>query len=687
MLIDCHYSDAMTPEKGVFSSDVTAAIMEKESIKRKIANILLQGLPGTGKTSLLDRLLNKPFRAYYSSTGISEKVVLVEIGPSSTHTTVYACEDNTWKVTDFDESMVSQLDSCKGFIPNSAGEESSLHPGMTQKHPRLDTNELASDIECHVREVLSKHNVKNIADLQRKSSIYIRDTGGQVEFQESLSLLIFGPSIFIFVLKTNVDIHSKNTIQYRSATKEIINQYRSKISTMDALIQFLTSVSAIHITEEGVFQIDGTSVCHKPIVFIVGTHIDKLGSEAQSKLASINDVLYEMICERKFKHLVHLPNSACMKAMYEVDNTCEVDPGLRSLRSDINQYMKKGDEFLVEFRVSFLLFCLELNNIKETIISMDQCKTLAAKFNIEDNEIDTLLHFLHFRVGIIQHYNVKGISDVIIKEPYVLFNKVTELILNTFLSSGSISMSQQERFCKKGILELCAFENLLSKEDQITPQQFILFLRHLRVAVPFTDKSGLQKYFIPLILNHVPKSPLERVDTVIAPLAITFQLGHCPKGLFGVLISYLLCPEGNQELTFDLLEDRIYQDQVSLLVSSSEDVDQICLRSCISHLEVSVVLENYPPASNSATYAPRATSPNKVCNNIRVMLDNCIQLSLKKLHYSCDKVGTAFSLTCPLKCGSPHEVRSGVHSLYMRCSRRGKLTVPESGCLWFNKGK
>ncbi len=660
--------------------------MEKESLKRKIANILLQGLPGTGKTSLLDRLLNKPFRAYYSSAGISEKVVLVEIGPSSTHTTVYACEDNTWKVTDFDESMVSQLNICKGFIPNSAGEESSLHPGMTQKHPRLDTNELASDIECHVREVLSKHNVKNIADLERKSSIYIRDTRGQIEFQESLSLPIFGPSIFIFVLKTNVDIYAKNTIQYRLPNGEVINQYKSTISTMDALIQFLTSVSAVHITEKGVFQVDGTSVCHKPKVFIVGTHIDKLRSEeAQSILGNINGALYKMIHERKFDPLIRFANRS--RVMYEVDNTCEDDPGFKRLHSDINQHIKDRDEFSVEFRVSFLLFCLELQNINETVISMDQCKRLAAKFNIEDREIDSLLHFLHFRVGIIQHYNVEGISDVIIKEPHILFNKVTELILKTFLSSGSISMSEQEGFCKKGILEVCAFENLLSKEDQITPQQFLLLLRHLRVAVPFTDRSGLQKYFIPLILKHVPKSPSERTDTGIACLTITFQLGHCPKRLFGVLISYLLCPEGNQKLTFELLEDRIYQDQVSLLLSSSEDVDQICLRSCISHLEVSVVLENYPPASNSAKYASRVTTPNEVCNNIRVMLDNCIELSLTKLHYSCDKVGAAFSLTCPLKCGSLHEVKKGKHSFYMRCSTHGKLKISESGCPWFIEGK
>ncbi len=645
--------------------------MKKKSLERKIANILLQGLPGTGKTSLLDRLLNKPFRVYYSSTGMCEKTVIVQIGPSSTHIAVHTCEDNTWSVTNFDESIISQLDSCKGFIPNSAGEESSLHTEMTQKHPRLDTNELASDIECHVREVLSKHNVKNIADLQRKSSIYIRDTGGQIEFQESLSLLIFGPSIFIFVLKTNVDIYAKNTIQYRLPNGEEINQYTSTISTMDALIQFL---------------VDGTSVCHKPMVFIVGTHIDKLGSEAQSILGNINGALYKMIHERKFDHSIRLANRSGKKVMYEVDNTCEDDPGFKRLRSDINQYIKDRDEFSVEFRVSFLLFCLELQNINETVLSMDQCERLAAKFNIEDREIDSLLHFLHFRVGIIQHYNVKGISDVIIKEPHILFNKVTELILKTFLSSGSIPMSEQESFCKKGILEVCAFENLLSKEDQITPQQFLLFLRHLRVAVPFTDRSGLQKCFIPLILNHVPKSPSERINTGIACLAITFELGHCPKGLFGVLISYLLCPEGNQKLTFDLLEDRIYQDQVSLLVSSSEDVDQICLRSCISHLEVSAALENYPPANNSAKYSDRATTPNEVCNNIRVMLDNCIQLSLKTLHYSCDKVGTAFSLTCPEKCGSLHEVKKGKNSLYMRCSH-GKLNIPESGCPWFIEGK
>ncbi len=676
----------MIPEKHKFTDEVTSAIFNKQSIRRKIANILLKGLPGSGKTSLLDHLLNKPLSVDYSSTGMCEKVVVVQIGPSSTHTSAYTCEDNTWKVTDFDESVVSQLDSCKVFI----SQRSSGSPQLRLQHHRASASKLdqpVSDIEHHVKEVLERHQIKNIVDLQTKNSLYIRDTGGQVEFQESLSLLIFGPSIFIFVMRTDINIHTKNIIQYRSANGKIINQYQSSISTMDALIQFLTSVSAIQTTEDSVFQVDGASVCHKPIVFVVGTHVDKLGSEAPDILDKINKMLHDMIHQMKFSHLICPADSLLKKVMYEVDNTSEEDKQFQCLRSDINQYIRSKSDFDVEYPVSYLLFCLELQNINETVISISRCKMLAAKFYIDETEIKSLLDFLHFRVGIIQYYNVEGISDVVIKEPQVLFNKVTQLIVNTFLCRIPLPMNQRESFCQRGILEFSAFEGLIGDNDQMTSQQFLKFLLHLRVAVSFTDNSGVLKYFIPSVLNHVEESPSDTIDTVISPLSITFKLGHCPKGLFGMLISYLLCPEGNQELTFDLLEDRIYQDQVSLRVSSSEDVDQICLRSRISNLEVSIVLDNYPPANNSAKHAPRETTPNEVCNNIRIMLDNCIEMSLKKLHYSCDKVGTAFSLTCPEKCGSLHEVKKGKRSLYMQCISHGKLIVPESARPWFNEGK
>ena len=53
---------------------------------------------------------------------------------------------------------------------------------------------------------------------------------------------------------------------------------------------------------------------------------------------------------------------------------------------------------------------------------------------------------------------------------------------------------------------------------------------------------------IPSVLNHVPSSAFEERKTDIAPLCICFQLGHCPQGLFGVLISHLVSPDESHEL-------------------------------------------------------------------------------------------------------------------------------------------
>ncbi len=680
-------ADPKPHEKDNFSSAIVREVVDKQGIKRKIAHILLEGLPESGKTTLLDRLLKRTLREQYSSSDMCERIITVEIGPSSTHTSCYTCDDNMWTVTDFDESMVSQLDSCKQDASHISREDID---DFLQNYEGV-SSELMSDFECHVKEVLGTHNIKNIVDLQTKCSLYIRDTGGQVEFQESLSLLIFGPSVFIFVLRTDIDIHAKNTIQYRLATGEISNKYTSSISTMDALVQFLTSVSAIQTTEEGVHEVDGTSVCHKPVVFIVGTHIDKLGSGADSVLDNINKELHGMILNLNFSPIISYADGHLNKVMYEIDNTSKGDEKFLNLRTGIHNYIRGKSEFSVKYPYSYLLLCLELQHIKEAILSMDDFKKLAAKFFIEENEIGYLLYFLQFRVGIIQHYDVEGISNIIIIDPQILFDKITKLILNTFLLNPNLPKDQQKSFCERGILELSAFEDVLNEKDQITSEQFLLFLLHLRIAVPITDKMGVHKYFIPSVLNHVPKSPSDAVNSNIDSLAITFQLGHCPKGLFGMMITYLLNPEVSQELTFDLSEDHIYQDQVSLLVNSSEDVDIICFRSHLSYLEVGVVLENYSTSAiSSELCAPRGNTPSFTCCKIRKTLEDCIQFSLKKLHYDCKKVGTCFSLRCSYdNCSQLHEVQTNEKYCSMRCSKNNpsKVLLSGSAKLWFAEGK
>ena len=693
MILAYHcFPDAVGGDEQSFVSDVVQAVDRNLQIERKMANIILKGLPEAGKSSLLNRLLNKPFQHCASSTGLSEGIVVVDIQPTSTLTSVTASDNSLWEVIDFDTSMYSQLDRFKQFLPSA--EEESIEEVASNTILTYEVYHVSSisEVPDNIKKVLSAHNIKNIEDLKRKNSLYIRDTGGQVEFQESLTLLIHGPSIFIFVLRTDVDLLKKTIIRYRSPSGDIINEYQSSISSKDALVQFLTSVCAIETTEEEVFQKGGVYEAHEPVVFIVGTHTDQLGARADSIIAEMNKSLHEIIHQHNFSSVIHYANAGSKRVMYTVNNTSLKDPNFRILRSDVNTYISNRNEFTVKYPVNYLILCLELQRIKVAVLKMDKFVHLASKFGISTDKINHLLHFLHFRIGIIQHYDVDHLSEIVIKEPQVLFNKVTDLLVKTFLSAGAMKMNQRASFCENGILEVSVLENLMDKnKDTITTEQFLAFLVHLRLAVPFTDRNGILKYFIPSVLNHVQSSVCEERKTDIAPLAICFQLGHCPQGLFGVLISHLVSSEEiHSKISFDLSDDKIYQDQVTLLVNSCEDVDEISLKKHLSHIKVTMFLDSASSDMESeSVLACRKVTPNTVCATVRSILIDCLQLSLKTLHYNSKALQPMLCLACPREnCSAMHEVKQGEEHYYMRCDvSKAKCVIPQAGRYWFSEGK
>ena len=647
-----------------------------------MANIILKGLPEAGKTTLLNRLLNKPFEHISFSTGLSNGNVVVDIKPTSTLISAASANDNSsWEVMDLEKSTYSQLKDFKQFLP-SAGEESDGN--ITIDSPSYEVVRVSSTTEVseNIKKVLSAHNIKSIEDLRLKNSLYIRDTGGQVEFQESLTLLLQGPSIFVFVLRVDFDIHKKTTIRYRSPSGEIINRYESCISTVDALVQFLTSVSAIDTTKRGEYE------SHQPVVFIVGTCTDLLESRVGFVIAEMNESLDRIIHKYGFSSVVHYADADSSRVMYTVDNTSVKDDDFKIIRSDINGYICSRHEFTVLYPVSFLLFCLELQNIKAAVISIAMFKQLASKFSITSEQIHRLLHFLHFRMGIIQYYAIDNLKDKVIKEPQVLFNKVTELLKKTFLTSQAMKINEQRNIQQKGILDAAVLESILGGSNEITAKQFLAYMVHLRLAVPFTDKSGIMKYFFPCVLNHVPASEHEERKTDIAPLAICFKLGHCPQGLFGVLISHLVSPAESHKVSFDLSEDKIYQDQVVLLVSSSEDRDEMSLKRHLSHIEVIMYYDSSPVEESEPSSLCRGAKICTVCTTVRSILEHCLQLSMKTLRYADSELQPKFCLACPKCATKHHEVKYGEKQThYIMFCETTKYKVPSPGLYWFDQGK
>ena len=55
------------------------------------------------------------------------------------------------------------------------------------------------------------------------------------------------------------------------------------------------------------------------------------------------------------------------------------------------------------------------------------CEEIAAKFQISGyEEVTKMLKFLHHIIGTIQYYDTDDLKDLVIKEPLVLLNKLSD---------------------------------------------------------------------------------------------------------------------------------------------------------------------------------------------------------------------------------------------------------------------
>ena len=700
---DADDSEESDPQK--FVDEIDKAVRNDAKISRKLAHGILVGPTGAGKSSLMDRLLGRKRRkGFSSSTGVSESVVMIDVDLTNPSKFLSATvEGDAWKEVEFDTSVARQVEEGiasqpKGdkiqpleepTPPPNAGEELLESSSLLQNASQTTSTDPKSAVTTQsIAVIVSAPTVRQAIDhivkkcggtkqfkhlLKKSFSLYLRDTGGQVEFQEMVPLLISGPSIFFFVFRLDLDFKEKFRVTYRKSEGESLNSYTSSITTEEAFLQSLASVDSMDISDE-VHGVD----THKPLVFVIGTHKDKLGSLAAEKITELNEHLKSLIKAHHFERLVQSADREKGRIMFTVDNTSEDDADFQLIRSKVNSLIRGRKEFTIEYPLRYLLFCLELQNVKATTLTLGECKAMAAKFGIKEDQLLHLLQFLHLRIGVIRYFDKDGVRHIVIKEPQVLFNAVTTLIVTTF-SSEAITDEEASNFQKKGILTASVLDNISALCD-ISPLVFLELLVHLRIAAPFVtpgDQDKEKNFFLPSVLNHVPESAedLEEPITDILPLAVQFKCQHCPKGLFGVLVTHLMMLNDGATTTFALMPDRIFKNQVSFLVCSRDSVhDQMALKVYTSHLEMKV----FPERSED-----REVSIAEVCSNVRQIVETAIHQSLQDLHYSEHRAKPEMCFRCS-DCNNLHAAKKWkIYCPVKRVTRKlenGKWWFAESQC-------
>ena len=678
----------------------------------------------SGKNSLMERLLGRMPSSVSPSTGVAESVVQIKVIQKSA-TFAANVEELIWSVMDYDDEaiklmLINSESQNKVEIPilqtedpvdTFNSEASSSEASNTKLGKSVDTLAIDTELESERFEAelslpdnpavvqpssiqhrcklpdsyvppieILKKAVRNKGYEALKQhfettwSLYLTNTGGQMEFQEVLPLLVSGPSMFFFTFRLDRDLHEYYTIEFELQDGKKSYPYTSTLSTIDGMLQTLASISAM-----GTFVYSGLHRRDKPLrpkVFFVGTHKDQLDSKlADSHIASVDQQLKEVIRSTTYyKDLVEFASES--QLIFTVNNFSESDSDFQNIRSAVQRVVTRN-EFQITSPAHWLIFSLAIRKLNDRVISYDLCLEIARQCGVADHEIDEALHFIHSKMGLIRYFPYEDIKNLVFIDPQFLFDKVTELIVSTF-TFEKVGLQEMEQFKHKGIFSL-------DRLDEVSPQghsstimstsQFGKLLERLRIVAPLKVDNEM-KFFLPCVLAHARESSSHH-DTPVPILLISFKCGYIPQGVAGALIKYLMANEMESTIEWTLLTDKIFKNEVSFCVGP---YDTFMLRIFPTHFEITCIPD--PQFTNDE----RDDCPVKeTCIVLLKAIDSGIKQILQDLNYIHTQHHVTFP--CPAdvcKGGHPAQLNwYGGSPRSLQCNiLKKRLKLPENACFW-----
>ena len=466
--------------------------------------------------------------------------------------------------------------------------------------------------------------------------LYFTDTGGQLVFQELLSALIAGPSVFFLVFKLNERLDQKYQIEYvQSATKKM-KPYVSRFTVKEALLQSLASISSMcsYMSQSG-----KKLVAVKPKVVLIGTHKDQASEE---QIQEIQKELKEMLKDMEYYREGTLVFASRDEPVVTVNNLSSEGEDTQKIRSIVEQ-IARHPSFRISAPVPWLVFGHALKLLSCPVLRYEECLSIAEECGIEDKkELDEALWFLHTKLGILRHFqSIPELREIVILDPQLLFDKITQIIASTFVFESDPYV--EERFQQKGIFPCRVIEDISSQcGDLLTSVKLVKLLEHLHIVAPIKDETGLvTRYFMPCVLNQA--SPVAtgdpRVTNPIEPLLVTFRCGYCPKGMFSALIVYLLSQHSSTTLSWLLMNDGVSRDKVTFSVGREHHT--VSLTTHLTHLEVSL------EPTSKIECAQWQLKLHEMCESVRKQIEEGIVTVSRTLHYTSD-LGFRFGFSCDL---------------------------------------
>ena len=645
----CLNDEYMSDVHDEFVCVMEESIKMKGTINHTIAHGVIVGPGRSGKNTLMSRLMgNGPPKSdtVSPSTGVLENIVKVEVKKLCTVAT--AANNLEWKELQHDEEALELIMTTarhhsatttisKPIVPKYIIKEQTGRPIITstkspipskplqvggpkqtkyrimklfKKLKRFKTRKSHQDPVGKIQEkeksaIVYSPDVEPVdifkqavklrgmdalqEHLESSWSLYFTNTGGQIEFQEYLPLLVCGPSIFFVTFPLHHDLDKPYDVCYEYPDGRV-ESYKSPGTLLQELLQTLATISASHFTS-GQQRDSETRI--KPKVFFVGTHKDCLPANSAEEIVQRKDELLQS-CVRQTTlfdqgsiQFAEHPR----QLIFAVNNLSDDDDEFQKIHSAVQITVEK-DEFTIECPSSWLILSLILRakHKSDQVLSFDKCFSIARECGITDrNELNQALSFIHSKLGLVRYFNVKGLNTLVVIDPQVLFDKITDLIVKTF-TIENVDVKEIEDFYQKGIIPVAVMQSISDKDingpgssSQLPFIWLTDLLNYLRIAAFFTDKDG-DKYFFPSALCHAPETLPTVSEKYLWPsLLVGFKSGFCPRGIPGALIKYLMTNEMRSKRCWNIIPNKIFKNEVSFAIQAHGN---ITLKILPTHLEI-----------------------------------------------------------------------------------------------------
>ena len=550
--------------------------------------------------------------------------------------------------------------------------------------------------------------------LEELTMINMVDVGGQPALMEMLPSLTIGPALYFLFFRLDQELGKSYQVRYHAIDKETEVSLETSYCIEDILYQALSSIASFG--------------CHSKKdlssgVLLFATYKDKVDGNRISQMAS---TLEEKLLKTKLYKEGLLLKTSKGELFFSLDNMNGDESEMSVIRSDVEEIVKKHFS-ATPIPAAWLMFRVVLHLLRKPVLSLAQCRAIARRLSMPTS-VEEALWFFHHNIGNLMYYSdIRSMEDVVICDPQVIFDSVSELIIDRFRHSNrSLSSHEVDDFHRKGQFSLAQIDDKTEhrRSGHLELSQLIDVLKDLNIIAeikedkesedletqsadhfqtqatnpsqPLAPDQSQPKFIMPAVLKYASEEELKapaitNPDNQSVAIMIHFESGFVPFGVFCATTAHIIARLDTLSPKWRLCDDQVMRNKVKFRI------DGAFFATVVSHDQYLAI-----HVSREYARARKKKSLPFVCSTVRRIVVSSIQTIISKMKFKpYVKMGTSFfssgqpfdiAFTCCLEeSHSDHlmkVVENSPSERFAECLKEGvEIDLEEKHMIWFDEEK